>query len=197
MEDGRSAGTLAILHPQFSIFVPPVPRGVTRSIPGFDPVGLGANPSEAANFGSMYLTQTSQHTGIAAGLDNRNAPIFRLTTFGGCGLRMPICVNYILPANFDRSSFDRSVVIAVRDSEPPSLGHPFCKAWEAQQHHVWPTPRNRGDRSFPSGHFEILLVRRPRLCPRISIFDYENEEEDENDSAINKEQTPPSSWLRS
>ena len=26
-----------------------LPRGVTRSIPGFDPDGLGANPSEAAN----------------------------------------------------------------------------------------------------------------------------------------------------
>ena len=28
-----------------------LPRGVTRSIPGFDPDGLGANPSEAANVG--------------------------------------------------------------------------------------------------------------------------------------------------
>ena len=28
-----------------------LPRGVTRSIPGFDPDGLGANPSEAASVG--------------------------------------------------------------------------------------------------------------------------------------------------
>jgi hypothetical protein len=28
-----------------------LPCSVTRSIPGFDPVGLGANPSEAASVG--------------------------------------------------------------------------------------------------------------------------------------------------
>ena len=29
-------------------------------------------------------------------------------------------------------------------SEQLRFGHPYCKAWEAQSHHVWPTPRNRG-----------------------------------------------------
>jgi hypothetical protein len=46
---------------------------------------------------SMYLTQTSYHAGIAIGLDNTNARVFGLTTFGIRGPRLPICVIYILP----------------------------------------------------------------------------------------------------
>ena len=38
---------------------PPIslPRGVTRSIPGFDPDGLGANPSEAASVGKSSFNR--------------------------------------------------------------------------------------------------------------------------------------------
>ena len=39
----------------------------------------------------MYLTQTSAHTGISDGLDNANAPSFRLTTFGAAAQDSNLC----------------------------------------------------------------------------------------------------------
>src|SRR5436190_8935573 len=52
----------------------------------------------------------------------------------------------------------RPVVITIREANF-SYGQLICKAWEAQQNHVWPTPRSRRGRTFPGDQPSLCELR--------------------------------------
>lgn len=59
--------------------------------------GLDNGCPQLNKVGSMYLTQTNCHRWHCFRIAQQKGSDFRLMAFGICGLRLPICVIYILP----------------------------------------------------------------------------------------------------